>query len=75
MDGSDIGVIEGGKDLGFALESCEAIGIGREVRRQRLDGDLPVESGVGGKVHHAPAAAAELAVNLEWTNRGGVHER
>ena len=52
----------------------EAIGVRCEVGGQGLDGDLPVESGVGSEIHHAHAAAAEFTLDLEWTNGGWVHE-
>jgi len=72
---ADIWVVERGEDFGFALEARKAIGVRREVGGQGLDGDLPVESCIDGEIHHAHAAAAEFALDLEWANGGWVHER
>lgn len=74
VDAGDMRVVERGKDFGLALEAGEAIGIRREVGGQGLDSDLPIESGIGGEVHHTHAATAEFALNLEWADGVWVHE-
>ena len=51
-------MVEGGEQLGLALEAGEALGVGGEDSRKGLDGDGAVEAGVAGAVDlaHAPGA-------------------
>jgi hypothetical protein len=51
-------VVQGTRGLGFGLESPEAVGIGGQLRRQHLDGNLAVEPGVACPVDltHPPGA-------------------
>ena len=52
----DVGVVEGGQDLGLALEPGEPIGIGGEGLGEELERDLAAQGRVGGAVDltHAP---------------------
>jgi hypothetical protein len=78
VDGADVGVVEGGEDLGFASEAGETVGIGGEGFGEELDGDLAAEFGIGGAPDFAHAALAEFggdAVMGDGRTRGhGVHE-
>ncbi len=60
VDRGDVGVVEGGEQLGFACEACEAGGVLREPGGEDLDGDLPAERVVGGLPHLAHAALPDL---------------
>jgi len=42
------------------LESLDGVAVARELRREELDGDVPVQAHVFGKIHDAHPAAAEL---------------
>ena len=57
---ADVGVIEGGSGLGFALETLERRVILCEFLRQKLQRDEAVELGVLGLIDHAHSAAAKL---------------
>ena len=46
VDDEDVGVVERGSGTGFLLEATHAIGIGRELSRQHLDGHVAPEAGV-----------------------------
>ena len=50
--------------LGFALEARQPLGIVREGVGQDLDRDLPTQVGVGGAIHLAHAAHADLGSDL-----------
>ena len=58
IDGSNIRVVDRGEDARFALESLQSVGIGRESRRQNLDGHFAAEPRVKRPVHLAHAAGA-----------------
>src|SRR5579863_3983429 len=53
-------MIERGQHFGFALEAREPLGVSRQRRREHLDGDAPLQVGVGGSVHLAHATHADL---------------
>jgi hypothetical protein len=59
-DGGDIGVVEGGEGLGFALKAGEVIGVVGEGGGEDFDGDFAVEFVVAGFVDFAHAAGAYL---------------
>src|SRR6185436_13848899 len=61
VNGGDVGMIERCQELGFTLEASELLRVARELRWQRLDGDLAVELSVARQIHHAHATAAQLA--------------
>ncbi len=52
-------MVEAGEDLGLPLEPGEPIRVRREGVRQDLQGDLPVELGVGGLPDLAHSALTE----------------
>src|SRR5580692_2036509 len=60
IDGADIGVVEGGRSLRFALEAGQSLRILRNLVRQELQGYKAVQLYVLSFVHHTHAAAAEL---------------
>ena len=47
VNGGNVWVIEGGQDLGLAVEASETVGVRGEGVRQQLDGDVTAEPGVG----------------------------
>ena len=60
VDGADVGVIEGGGGLGFALEAGERLRIGGDVFGEEFECDEAMEAGVFGLVDNAHAAATEF---------------
>ena len=70
VHGDDAGVVQGGDRPGLVLEPGEAAGVGGQVRRQDLDGDVAAEARVVGEVHLAHAPRAELAADLVGTESG-----
>ena len=60
VDGRDAGVVQAGEDLRFTLEPGEPIRIGGNCFREDLQRHLPVQLGIGGLVHLAHAAFADL---------------
>ncbi len=78
VDVPDVGVVQGGEELGFALEAGEAIGIGRERVWQDLERHVAVELRVAGAVDLAHTAVADLAgngVRTEAVTDGQSHGR
>ena len=65
VHGDDVGVVQPGQRLGFALEALGEAGFGDLLRRQDLQGDDPVELGLAGLVNDAHAAAAEAFEDFE----------
>jgi len=53
-------MIQRGEDFGFTLKSREAIGISGHRCRQYFDRDLAFQVRVGGAIHLAHAAGANL---------------
>ena len=60
VDGADVGVIEGGSGLGFALEASERLRVGGDVFGEKFECDEAMEAGVFGFVDDAHAAATEF---------------
>ncbi len=60
VDRRDVGVVQRGEQLRFALEAGEPLGTLREHGRQDLDRHLAIERGVEGLPHHPHAALADL---------------
>jgi hypothetical protein len=52
--------LERGEDFGFPLKTHKPIAVRSQRGRQDLDGDLPLQLGIGGPVHLAHAAFADL---------------
>ncbi len=61
VDRCDVGVVEGGEELGLAFEARQPLGVGGEGLGEDLDGDLAVEGRVEGFPDDAHAALADLA--------------
>jgi hypothetical protein len=60
VEDADVGVLEVGDGLGFALEALAEFGALGQMRGQRLDGDDTVEARVAGLVDFAHASCADL---------------
>lgn len=74
MDGENVGMREGGHDLGLTLEASEGGGILGEMRREHLNGDVAAELRVTGAVDLAHPAGAERADDLVRTERDSRSE-
>jgi hypothetical protein len=59
-------MVQRGEHLSFALESHEPIGIPSDIGRQNLDGHGASKVLVGGAVHLAHSALANLVDNFVW---------
>ena len=64
VDRGDVGVIELGEELRFALEARQALLVLGEGGRQDLDRHLALQARVGGAIDLAHAALAELGGDL-----------
>ena len=60
MDGENVGVIESGDRLGFALEACHALGVTGQLLWEYLDRDITLESSVMSAIDDSHAAGADL---------------
>ena len=60
VDGADVGVIEGGGGLRFALETFESLRVAGEIFGEKFQRDETAELGVFGFVDDAHSAAAEF---------------
>lgn len=72
--GSDVGVIERGKDLRFAGEAGETIGVSGEGIWKDFDGDIAIELSVGGAVDSAHSAFAQFSGDAVMSDGLGEHE-
>jgi hypothetical protein len=63
-DAQDVGMVQRGRCLGFQLKAAETNGIRRVRRRKNLDGNIPFQGGVTGKVHLSHAARSEEFTDL-----------
>ncbi len=61
VDRDDIGVIDGGDGLRFALEALAEFGFGNGKRRQSFEGDVTPEPGVFSEIDLAHASASKEA--------------
>ena len=62
---ADVRVGERGDRLRLAFEPRAECGVGRELRRENLDGDRAIEAGVAGAVDLSHAAGAEQGLNFK----------
>jgi len=62
VNGADVGMIQGGRRLRFALETSQRLRITANFLRQKFKGHKAVEPCVLGFVDHAHATATELIV-------------
>ena len=53
-----------GQNFGFALKSCQSLGVASDRRGEHLDGDLTLQVSVGCPIHLAHAANADLGDDL-----------
>jgi len=65
IDGADVGVVEGRKELGFTLEASHALCVTGYQLGKHLDCDLTTELAVFGAVDLTHATFAELASDFE----------
>ncbi len=63
-DGADVRMAQCGDRLRLALEPLLPLGVGGHVRGQDLDGDRPLQPGVGRFVDLTHAARADGGLNL-----------
>ena len=75
VDGDDVRVGEGGKDLRLAPEPRERDGVGRERRHEQLDGHVAVEPRVTGPVDLAHGTGPERSGNLVGADERSGSER
>jgi hypothetical protein len=74
IDGRDVRVVQRGYRAGFALEPSDALGVGGEVVRQRLQGNVAPELRVASLPHLAHAATANEGNDLVMSYaRAGLH--
>ncbi len=71
VDGPEVGVVQGGEDLGFALEPGQAFGLLGELQGQGLDGHGPLQPEVVAQVDHSHSPTSQLAIDavgsyLNW---------
>jgi serine/threonine protein kinase len=67
VDREDVGMREGGDDLGLALEARQRLGVVGEVLREDLDGDVPFETGMPGAVDLSHPTGTHLGQDLVGT--------
>jgi hypothetical protein len=60
IDGTDIGVVQGGRGLGFTLEPVQCLAIAGKFFWQELQRDKAMQSCVFGLIDHAHPATAEF---------------
>src|SRR5689334_5355202 len=63
VDRADVGMIQGRRGLGLALEAAECLGIFGDVVGKEFQRDEPLELGVLGLVDDTHPAAAQLLEN------------
>jgi hypothetical protein len=75
VDGDDVRVRERGGGARFRLEAPHELGVRRELRREHLERDRPVEARLHGEVPRAHAAAAERTLDPVAREDGGGERR
>ena len=70
MEGADVRVVQGGDGASFSFKPLLQVRIRRHMLWQHLDGDGPVQPGVGGLVDLAHAPRAEGGVDLVGAEGG-----
>src|SRR5262249_40942149 len=71
----DVRMVQRGEHLGLALKPRKAIGVGRQLDRQDLDRDVPLQPCVGRAIHLTHSAGAERADNLVRAESRARRER
>ncbi len=64
----DVRVVQRSQGAGFPFESLQALPVAGKIPGQHLDGDLPVQPGVGGTVHLSHRPGANAVVDLVMGN-------
>jgi hypothetical protein len=64
VDRGDVGVIQGGEDLGFTREARQPIRVADQRIRKNFDGYVASQLGVGGAVDGTHAALSEFSSDL-----------
>ena len=75
VDAGDIRVVEGGEELGLALEAGRALDVVHEFLGKDLDGDLAAEARVARPPDLAHAAGSEKVDDLVRTEAGPGNDR
>ena len=73
VNGADVGMIQGGCRLGFALETGQGLRVAGNFRGQKFECDETVQAGVLGLVNHTHAATAQLLENAVVRNSLADH--
>ncbi len=60
VDGADVGMVQGGRSLGFALKSGQDLGIAGDIFGEKFQGNEAMEARVLSFVNDSHAATAEL---------------
>ncbi len=63
MNRADVGVVERGSSLRFALEAAERLRIASHFVGKKFQGDKSAQPGILGLVNHAHAASTQLLDN------------
>jgi len=63
MNGANVGVIQRGRSLRFALKARQCVRIARNFRREKLERHETVQACVLGLVNHTHSATSELLQN------------
>jgi hypothetical protein len=61
VDGANVGMVQSGCCLGFALETREGLRVFRDVIRKKFQGNEVVKANVFGFLHNAHAATTNLS--------------
>ena len=69
VNGADIGVIERGGGFGFALKTCQGLGIFGEFAGKKFKSDETVQAGVLGFINHAHSATTQFFDDAVVGNR------
>jgi hypothetical protein len=75
VDVDDVGVVERGGGLGFAKEARADLASERELRRQDLDRDVPLEPPISRAVDDAHPAASDLGLELVVRREDALYVR
>jgi hypothetical protein len=66
IDGGNVGMIQSGQHLGFALEPRHVLGVIGERRGQHFDGDVAIELAVAGAVDLTHPAGPKGRDDFIW---------
>src|SRR5579859_4413485 len=63
IEGTDVGMVQGGGGAGLALKALERLRIARKIFRKKFERDVAAQASVLGLVNDAHAACAQLGEN------------